>query len=443
MTKSGPRISPRHKPPSRAQSHSLSMDTTPADDPSWRKNGHQYKDVPPAVQTHVRGKLKLTLLLRGLYPPHPKLSVVNLVKFTHPPMADTIADYKIPTGHNFFSEDDNHSDLDLLTSEITVPPPSIISALVSQARQRYLDGAESIILPWTGQLYPLSVLELWTELQVVVRPNMEAWAKGLKWLTDLESKGFRKEVEKTLKLLDTLAWTGHIPLSALHSGPGYSVGGSSVGDPILSLTRYLSRDWFTSQHIDQMLDLVLHDVQQNNPSQAIEMMTTAITTEILAQYRKTPRDYDPSGDRFIQRFGQKLQAGTDTAGVFHANDNHWVGAVVDVLGKSIEFGDPGGGEEEDVDVCAALRWFVDLHLGDSEDAFTCSTLSCTEQRDSHNCGLYAPNAIAHKFLPDRHNLISADVDLGDIGRLVSLRQIITKFHKSHGSSVKAAPAMIS
>ncbi|KAJ7708420.1 hypothetical protein B0H16DRAFT_1746293 [Mycena metata] len=184
------------------------MDKTPADDPSWRKNGHQYNDVPPAVQTHVRGKLKLTLLLRGLYLPHPKLSVVNLVKFTHPPMADTIADYKIPIGHNFFSEDDNHSDLDLLTSEIIVPPPAIISALVSQARQRYLDGAESIILPWTGQLYPLSVLELWTELQVVVRPNMEAWAKGLKWLTDLESKGFRKEVEKTLKLLDTLAWTG-------------------------------------------------------------------------------------------------------------------------------------------------------------------------------------------------------------------------------------------
>ncbi|KAJ7033550.1 ribonuclease H-like domain-containing protein [Mycena alexandri] len=353
-------------------------------------------------------------------------------------MANTITDYKIPAGHNFFSEDDNHSELDLLTSEITVPPPSVISALVSQARQRYLDGAESIVLPWTGQLYPLTVLELWSELQMLVRPNIEAWAEGLKWLTDLESRGFRKEVGKTLRMLDTLAWTGHIPLSAMHSGPGYS-----VGDPILSLTRYLSRDWFASQHIDQMLDVVLHDIQQKSPSKRIEMMTTAITTEILAQYRKTPRDYIPNGDRFIQRFGQKLQDGADTAGVFHVNSNHWVGATVDVIGKSLEFGDPGGGEAGDVDVCAALRWFVDLHLSNSEDAFTSVDLSCTKQRDSHNCGLYASNAIAHKFLPDQHNLISSDVDLGDIGRLVSLRRIITKFHESHGSSVKAAPAIIS
>ncbi|KAJ7712211.1 hypothetical protein B0H16DRAFT_1814741 [Mycena metata] len=42
------------------------------------------------------------------------------IKFTHPPMVDTIADYKIPTGHNFFSEDDHHSELDLLNSEIII-----------------------------------------------------------------------------------------------------------------------------------------------------------------------------------------------------------------------------------------------------------------------------------------------------------------------------------
>ncbi|KAJ7828150.1 hypothetical protein B0H14DRAFT_3719281 [Mycena olivaceomarginata] len=74
--------------------------------------------------------------------PTPKLSVLGIAVFTLPPMSASPEDYSIPAGHDFFSEDGNHSDLDLL-SEIK---------LVAEARQKYLDGAESITIPWTGTL---------------------------------------------------------------------------------------------------------------------------------------------------------------------------------------------------------------------------------------------------------------------------------------------------
>jgi hypothetical protein len=252
----------------------------------------------------------------------------------------------------------------------------------------------------------------------VVKPAVDAWAGGIKYLTKPEFKGYQLEVKQTLRLLGTLAWTGSIPLDALKGGTS----------GINSLTRYLSRDWFSSEQMDQMLDLLQYDIQKKTPSLGIQMMSTAITTGILAQYRKSPRDYDPDENHFLQRFGKSIKNESDFAGIFHVNDNHWVGASVDGLGKSIEFGDPGGGDEEDVDVCAALQWFIDRHL--ENHTLSPSKLNCTTQNDSHNCGLYAPNAIAHKFLPNEYRLFSSDVVLGDLGRLEILRRVIGKFHES-------------
>ncbi|KAJ7699460.1 hypothetical protein B0H14DRAFT_3528477 [Mycena olivaceomarginata] len=325
-------------------------------------------------------------------------------------MSVTATDYKIPPGHVFFSHDGNQeSDLDLLM-EIKVPPPTVISQLIAVARQQYLDGAESICIPWTGQLFPLWVLDLWSELQPVVKPSVDGWAKALKWLMRTELKGYRVEVKETLRLLETVAWTGHIPLDGVVCEPA---DGSDAG-PLAARHR------------------------KKIPTQGIQMMTTAITTEILVQYRKTPRNYDPNGGRFLQRFGATFTDQPEFAGIYHVNQNHWVAAVVDVLGKSIEFGDPGG--EEDADVCAALQWFVEQHLPNSD--LSSIELACTKQKDAHNCGLYTPNAIAHKFLPDAYPLFSSDVVLGDLGRLEILRRVIAKFHEQQGASVKAAPDII-
>ncbi|KAJ7911754.1 hypothetical protein B0H13DRAFT_1875488 [Mycena leptocephala] len=385
----------------------------PPTDPAWRKNGHQLKDVPPAVQAHIRIQTTMSPLIRSLYLPHPQLSMATLAKYRLPPMVSTPTHYKIPSGHTFFSEDASHSELDLLAAEITVPPPSLIAQLASENRQRYLDGAESICIPWTGQKFPHWVTD---------KPNVDSWRQGLDWLMKLKPE-HPKEVKDALQSLSTLAWSGSIPLEEMGSLP------RSVGDPVESLAIFLSRKWFSSRQVDQMLDLFLYDIKKATPERKIEGISTSITTEILVQYSKSPRDYNPNADHFLQRFGRSLQNDSEFAGVFHVYQNHWVSACVDVMGQSIENGDPGGGSTEEVDVCAALEWFVVQHVpkvGNLEQI----ELRCTQQRNTHNCGLYAPNSIAHKYLPDEYPLIDADLKLGDLGRVETLRRIISKFHDS-------------
>ncbi|KAJ7142789.1 hypothetical protein C8R44DRAFT_726119 [Mycena epipterygia] len=376
----------------------------------------------------------MTPLFRSLYLPNPRLSVTNLVKFSLPPMASSIAEYNVPTTHSFFSRDANHADIDLLRSVI-VPPPSLIGQLTSAIRQQWLDGSESICLPGSTDLFPLWAVDLWSEFQLSVKPEVEGWGKAIEWLKKASADN-PKEVKETFHVLSRLAWTGHIKYFT-HAMPGN-------GNHISSLAKFLSRDWLSSTQIDQMTDLILCDIRDAAPSQDIRLMDTIITAEIVNQYRRSKsedtNDYDPTLDKFLQCFGRSIEDGTQLLGIFHVHEDHWVASTVDVLEQSIGYGDPMGAGVEASDVCAALQWFAQRHhiLFDGK----IETLLCTRQRDSWNCGLYAPNALAHKFLPDAHPLISSDFVLGDVGRMEMLQRIILKFHETSLPSVKALPSFL-
>ncbi|KAJ7041751.1 hypothetical protein C8F04DRAFT_1176842 [Mycena alexandri] len=109
------------------------------------------------------------------------------------------------------------------------------------------------------------------------------------------------------------------------------------------------------------------------------------------------------------------------------------------LEQSIGYGDPMGGDDEASDVCAALHWFVEKHhlsLNEVEH------LLCTRQQDVWTCGLYAPGAIAHKYLPGEYPLISPEFELGDLGKLDMLRCIILRFHERCLPTAKALPSFL-
>ncbi|KAJ7818927.1 hypothetical protein B0H13DRAFT_2132260, partial [Mycena leptocephala] len=293
-------------------------------DPSWRRNGYQIQNVPSAVQSYVRIQATMSPLIRGLYLPEPLLSVLKLAEFEIPPMAPTAAAYKVPSGHNWFSEDAIHSDLDLLTTEIRVPPPSLIAELKKESRQRYLDGAESICMPGTGQKFPLWTPDLWSEYQVIVKPNVDAWVEGIEWLGKIDSQ-HRKEVNKSYG--HSIPWPGLEIFRWKRSGAFHAV--TEIPSTPLQ---------FTCRGNDARL--ILYDINKATPDRNIKGMNTAITTKILAEYSKSPRDYNPEEDKFLQRFGRSLEDGSEFVGIFHVHENHWVGSAVDLMGQSIEFGDP-------------------------------------------------------------------------------------------------------
>ncbi|KAJ6501823.1 ribonuclease H-like domain-containing protein, partial [Mycena vulgaris] len=354
------------------------------------------------------------------------LSVTNLVKFPLPPMASSAAKYIVPDGHDWFSPDANHADLDLLRT-VLVPPPSLIAQLIAECRQKWLDGAESISLPGSVHLFPLWTLDLWSEYQVTVKPQVDEWAAGIEWLSERALGVYQKEAKDTLRALSGLAWTGSIPYLTKVSPT------QKFGNPVDSFARFLSRRWFSSRQIDQMTDYILDDIQSEvAPARDIRLMDMIITTEILkripdAETGPDTNDYDPMADQFLQRFGQSLGDGTELIGIFHVHDDHWVSATVDVLEQSIAYGDPMGNGAEATDVCLALQWFALQHQiclnSDIEP------LLCTRQRDMWNCGLYAPNALAHKYLPDEYPLIGSHHLDGDVGRMSMLQNIILKFHE--------------
>ncbi|KAJ7291639.1 hypothetical protein C8J57DRAFT_1458408 [Mycena rebaudengoi] len=413
----------------------------PPSDPQWRNNGQKYDQVPTAVRGFVRQKLEMSPLYRRLLLPHPRLDVLNLSRYLLPPMATDAAHYNhIPSGHEFFSKSnsDDQVDIDLL-KQMLVPPPSLIGQLRQESRQRYLDGYESICLP-DGTLLPIWVLDMWSELQVTVQPNVDGWAAGIKWLRQTSSK---KEVNETLRILGCLCWTGLIPTDPIHKQKRIS-SAQSVGYSVLHLTKFLSRDWFSCQEIDQMLDVIWDDIKEAGRDN-VQMMDTALTTEIITQYEKSRFEeeeaYDPTADNWLARFGRELKQNTELAGIFHVGGNHWIGTTVDVGAESIGYGDPldPSGGLFDTNVCDALRWFTRHHVSSGADtplSLIPTTLACTLQADDWNCGLFAPNAIGHEFLPEMYPLLTSDIALGDVGRLTMLQRIIRKYHAAVSTIIR-------
>ncbi|KAJ6542163.1 ribonuclease H-like domain-containing protein [Mycena vulgaris] len=88
----------------------------------------------------------------------------------------------------------------------------------------------------------------------------------------------------------------------------------------------------------------------------------------------------------------------------------------------------------------ALQWFALQHqICLSPDI---EPLLCRRQHDVWNCGLYAPNALAHKYLPEEYPLIGSDHLDGDVGRMSMLQNIILKFHERSAPSIKALLSII-
>ncbi|KAJ7458998.1 ribonuclease H-like domain-containing protein [Mycena latifolia] len=377
----------------------------------------------------------MTPIFRSLYLPDPRLSVTNLVKFSLPPMAPSIAEYTVPTGHSFFSRDANHADIDLLRT-VKVPPPNVIGPLILESRQQWLDGAESINLPGSLDLFPLWALDLWSEYQTVVKPQRDEWAEAIAWLRRPDLAAHQKEVKDTLHALSRLPWSGNIPYLT-----------KERGNPVNFLARFLSREWFSSRQIDQMTDLILWDIKEAVPSRDVRLMDTIMTTEIMKQYELSKAEnthtYDPTNDKkWLQRFGQSIEIGTELLGIFHIHENHWVSATMDVVEEAIGYGDPMGHGIEGSDVCLALQWFAERHHIFVTGTPAPEALLCTRQEDGWNCGLYAPNALAHKYLPDKYPLISSDLVDGDLGRMRMFCRIIQRFHERSPPSAKALPSII-
>lgn len=301
-----------------------------------------------------------------------------------------------------------------------VPPMSILQAISARANQKWLDGAKSISLPGQSALFPLWALDYWREVHHLVA-TQNLWRKAVDWVKRQELHSFKDEVHETLLVLSTLAWSGHIPCS-------------STAFPKTTLLVYLSRDWFSDEQIDQMLDHLEQDIRAADPSRDIKLIDTALTTSIVNLYLKEidGETYDPDGQTFVQRFGRSLNLGSEFGGMWNINSNHWIAAAVDILNSILWYGDPAG-LGIDPTVISALRWFVSRHVPEvPEEKLAQKKLPCTSQNlfyDWWNCGLLVGNGLGTHYLPAQNALLPEDLIQGDLARMALFRALVGRYHE--------------
>lgn len=401
-------------------------------DPKWRSNKYKFEDLPANVQGYIRGKLETPPEKFSILVPPARTSVLDLIYHTKiPKICANESSYATPPGHNFFSTAMPTKDTSTIQNTL-IPPRTIVAVLSGRAKEEWLRSAESICVPGIEGYFPIWILHYWLHIHVYVDPVQVSWRRGLDWLKHKDFTPYPDQVKATFDSLATLSWTGNIIT------PGKS---RELSVSKISLLTYLSRQWFSDEHIDQMIYYLEDDIEKSIPGHKIRLIDTILIRNIIQAYSQDQTgeaSYDVDGSSFVPKFGRSLSETNFLGGIFHVHGNHWITLTVDIELEEIAYGDPASKEALETSepiLDSALRWFLSqhipsLHSTDQLEEVVLPTPAQIIQCDSWNCGVYSFNALSHTLFKDRpllENIGSSSIP-GDLLRMDVLRQLIAKFN---------------
>lgn len=387
---------------------------------AWRKAGFTERDLPSNIEHLIRQMLAIPDEFSFILP-DPNLSILDFAAASLIPIDDTVS-AGIPDSQELFSPARPCLDVSQLVA-VTAPSKSLLINLMARVTQKYLDGMESVILPYTSTLLPLWIIRYWSTLVVHTLPIQQKWKDGLIWLQQPSLSPFPHIVKSVFRSLSSLPWSGDISAEGAFGLVRHS-------KDILPI--YLSREWLNDNHIDQMV-CSLNTRITNTPDCKLILLDT-VNTRILQRAYQTGGSIQRDVDLLI-RFRPRLMMSSIVGGIFHVNGNHWVAAVI-IPGKSqILYGDPAGGQPDPI-LMATLIWFCQQHLKDAPppSSYTIGTLECPIQNlstDSWNCGIFSYNALTHFAFPENTTLLqhTENAGFGDAARLSTLVDIVDTYHK--------------
>ncbi len=390
---------------------------------SWRQRDHQFNDLPAHVKGFVREQLKLPSIHAETLLPRPRMSVLDLVNMDLPPISSGQDAYSnIPWTFSFFSPSQPINDIEIL-KQVIVPPKGLVAKLLDQAKQCWLDGAESLTLPGVSQNLPLWALQFWSDLLLIVYPARVLWEQALTWLQRDDLNLFQDQVRTTCEALATVSWSGNLP----------ALSTDRTQFTKATLLNFLSRGWLSDEEVDLMIYLLEAEVKLTLPGRNIHFVDTVLSRKILEVYDADltgEKIYDPKGTTFLHRFGAGLSENSELAGIFHVNDNHWIAIAIDVSLEDLLYGDPAQ-LPINSRIVSALRWFLSKHVPSlPPDQLDNGVLPCPKQSfsiDTWSCGIYNFNGLAHYFLK-QYPLVenTSSPVFGDLARMATLRKIIER-----------------
>ncbi|KAJ3501239.1 hypothetical protein NMY22_g18992 [Coprinellus aureogranulatus] len=381
----------------------------------WRRSGHKFDDLSYQVRTQLRRQLAIP---EGLdVAPASRLSVLDFAVSLLPSVSH--ADV-FPTNFNFFSQNPPTALTSDMILSVDVPPKGVVAGLLAQALQQYLDGAESVVHPLSGFLFPIWVLTLWTNFHIEYAPGKQKWNDAISWLQRSELQPFMHVVKGVVRSLASLTWAGKLSYES-------PLGAVTFSKDLLTV--FLSKTWLADEHIDLLICWLSEKVLESGSLTPTLLLNTC-HIHLIQKAHQEGAVSNGTSSTVLDRLGRSLRWDSQVGGIFHVKGNHWVAIVVIPGEGRVLYGDPAGLVPEKEAVSAVI-WFCQQYLPStpSPDEFTYEILPSPTQNlsvDWWNCGIFSFNALEYHLLPEQSTLFqfTEKPGFGNAARIAVLDEII-------------------
>lgn len=329
--------------------------------------------------------------------PRKTLSVMEFLQFPLPNITQKLTASTTYQSETFFSALAPTITDPQVIRRTLLPPLSILESL-SQISIPL--GTQSIICRHAqDDRFPVWILAYWAQVAQAVSLKRR-WSSAEEALevqkTDPKCTTETKNlINQVCAKLASISWSG-------------SIQGFSCAPPIDVLTSYLTKDWLTDEHENQMMYLLDCELARRGQGEGVHVPLTYLVTRLCEVYHHPNRDEyyaTAKNNRWLRQRGQELGTGVfeKLPSIINLGQNHWVAIVINATSSKILYGDSFG-YPIPKDLVDTLTWWTYQH---TRTIFNVDTLAITCQEDQHNCGMLAWNAIAAHLLPEAYSLMDS------------------------------------
>ena len=314
--------------------------------------------IPPEIQAIILPKEDISILDFLKFP----LPAVALSAFTQP--------------QTFFSTlDPTITNVEVIQKTL-MPPLPVLNHLLQakelhQARSIFFSSHQTHSESPEQQFewFPMWILSYWME-------TTHIWPLKRKWVLaeeGIEDRRRSKRQTDYTKGLITQVYNALTYISWSDTIKGFP--GTALMD---CLTTYLTKDWLTDEHEDQMLYLLERELTRSRKDDRTHIANAFFITRLVEIYKdpnRTNHYATSEGLAWLRKKGQDFGTGTLEKLVTIANvgRNHWVAVEVDFECSKILYGDSLGGKINE-EIETALTWWLHQH---SAKHFTTGLLPIT------------------------------------------------------------------
>ena len=290
--------------------------------------------------------------------PDKELSILDFLKFRLPAVARAANGFFDPSQKFLSSLTPTLTKIEEIQA-IPTPPLAVLDGLVKapellQSQSILCLHAPGFIMEWL----PMWAISYWVQV-FYLRPLKKKWLDAEEALQKQEyGKGRTDDTNSLTKqvhnALACISWAGNI-------------NGFSASITTDHLATYLTKNWFSDEHENQMLYFLQREVSRERRDEGIDICDTFFMTRLinLSQDADGPELYATAANyAWLRKKGQELATGILEKLVTIANisDNHWIALVIDFKCSKILYGDSMGGTIDD-DIEEALTWWIQHHTG--------------------------------------------------------------------------------